>query len=149
MLKKKSVSVIIFFFLYLVFLSGCVDNQNDKSFESQSKTIQSLKIENSSLKNEVSNNIKGIKKGETVDLSGIIEIGKDLYPGLYDIQLLSNKEHIFHYYANEQAFEKKDSREELLIPNENGEDTNIRKNYVLKKGNIIETDTTLRFLRKK
>lgn len=105
-----------------------------------------MQSQNSSLKKELSD-LREIKRGETVELSGIVRVGKTLSAGYYNIESKSNKEETFLFYKDKEAFEKNESKNELLIPDSNEQKTNIRFNYKLEEGNILEILDPLFFTR--
>jgi outer membrane murein-binding lipoprotein Lpp len=140
---KKSI-VVLSLILSVVALASCTAD-NEKITE-QSETISSLQSQNSSLKKEISD-LREIKNGETVEISGIVRVGKTLSAGYYNIESKSNKEEMFLFYKDKEAFEKNESKNELLIPDSSGQKTNIRHNYKLEKGNILEILDPLFFTR--
>lgn len=125
-------------------LSSCAAD-NEQTTE-QSKTISSLQSQNRSLKQELSE-IQEIKKGETVELSGIVRVGQTISPGYYTIKLINDKEEFFLFYEDNEAFEKHESKNELLTPDTDGTKTDIRYNYKLDKGNLLEIQEPLSFTR--
>ena len=128
----------------LLSLSSCAAD-NGQTTE-QSKTISSLQSQNRSLKQELLE-IQEIKKGETVELSGIVRVGQTISPGYYTIKLINDKEEFFLFYKDNDAFEKHDSINELLFPDTDGTKGAIRYNYKLDKGNVLEIMEPLSFTR--
>lgn len=140
---KKSI-VVLSLILSAFALESCTAD-NEKITE-QSETISSLQSQNSSLKKEISD-LREIKRGETVELSGIVRVGKTISAGYYNIESKSDKEDRFFFYKDNEAFEKNESKNELLIPDSSGQKTNIRYNYKLEEGNILEILDPLFFTR--
>lgn len=140
---RKSI-VVIALIVSAFTLTSCTTD-NEKTTE-QSKIISSLQSQNSSLKKEISD-LREIKRGETVELSGIVRVGKTISAGYYNIEAKSDNEEQFFFYKDKEAFEKKEAKNELLIPDSSGQKTNIRYNYKLDKGNILEIMDPLFFTR--
>lgn len=140
---RKSVLAIALI-VSLLSLSSCAAD-NEQTTE-QSKTISSLQSQNRSLKQELLE-IQEIKKGETVELSGIVRVGQTISPGYYTIKLINDKEEFFLFYKDNEAFEKHDSINELLFPDTDGTKGSIRYNYKLDKGNVLEIMEPLSFTR--
>lgn len=140
---KKSI-VALSLILSVFALESCTADK--EKITEQSETISSLQSQNSSLKKELSD-LREIKRGETVELSGIVRVGKTLSSGYYNIESKSNKEETFLFYKDKEAFEKNESKNELLIPDSNEQKTNIRFNYKLEEGNILEILDPLFFTR--
>lgn len=99
---KKSI-VALSLILSVFALASCTADK--EKITEQSETISSLQSQNSSLKKELSD-LREIKRGETVELSGIVRVGKTLSAGYYNIESKSNKEETFLFYKDKEAFEK-------------------------------------------
>lgn len=140
---KKSI-VALSLILSVFALASCTADK--EKITEQSETISSLQSQNSSLKKELSD-LREIKRGETVELSGIVRVGKTISAGYYNIESKSDKEDRFFFYKDKEAFEKNESKNELLIPDSSGQKTNMRYNYKLEEGNILEILDPLFFTR--
>ncbi|MBX8938925.1 hypothetical protein [Enterococcus gilvus] len=143
---QKKLGLTILAILSMLTLASCSNENKNNQMSDQSETISSLKEENEALKKELKD-IQAVKIDETVKLSNIVEVGKTLQEGIYNIQLSGNNEQVFHFYRNREEFEKKDAVNEVLTPNSNGNESDIRKNVKLEKGNILEIEGELNFTR--
>ncbi|MGM0175658.1 hypothetical protein [Enterococcus sp. DIV0800] len=136
MIKKT-----IYFFitaLLVITVAGCSSNE-------QKDTIDSLKKENNSLKDE-KKDVRKVAVGDTVDLSGTVIIGEDLEAGSYDIDLPGEQDAAFSLYEDKKAKKEDEYTHEWLSPSsEDQDEADSLSNYKLRNGNILDIDGTLSF----
>lgn len=99
---KKSI-VALSLILSVFALASCTADK--EKITEQSETISSLQSQNSSLKKEISD-LREIKRGETVELSGVVRVGKTISAGYYNIESKSSKEDRFFSIKTKKLLKK-------------------------------------------
>ena len=127
-------------------LTGCSNDKEQQTITEQSKMISSLQSENRSLERDLAD-IQAVKKGETVELFGTIEIGRDLEPGEYHVTLPDNDPGSFKLFKNEIAESNDKFTVESLNPATEEQEADALSNYKLEKGNILVLEGKLNFTR--